>query len=100
VLEPEPPDDLVQIERLKLAAWLLLNGQHLLYRRLEPDGKLVYMFQHSPDIEPLMKQWGEKTPQGRVLVRFSNIVSFEIRKAVRMRREAGLSTRLRGADKT
>lgn len=99
MLEMEDPDGAVHVERLTLAAWLRLNGQELLERRLRDDGRMVYVFKHSADINRLITRWDEKSDHEVSLARFSRIVSFEIKKAVHMRRAAGLPTRLRAFEK-
>ena len=99
MLEAEYPDEVVRIERLRLAAWMQLNGQELLERLMQADGKVIYIFRRSDNTESLVRQWDEKTPHEIVLARFSSIVSFEIQTAVRMRRAAGISTRIRSAEK-
>lgn len=92
-------DDFVVVERLKLAAWMRLNGQELVYRRVTEAGKIVYGFRRSSETDALVRQWDEKTPQEVVLAKFSSLVSFEIQTAVRMRRAAGLPTRLSSSEK-
>ena len=92
--------DVLQIERLRLAAWMRLNGQRLLARHLEGDGRVIYLFERSQITDELMRQWEEKAPRTLLLSRFSSIVSFEIQKAVRMRRAAGLPTRLTSTEKS
>lgn len=94
------PDKTVRVERLRLAAWLKLNGQKLLERQLQVDGKIIYIFVRTQHTDSLISQWEEKTPHGVILTQFSSIVSFEIQTAVRMRRAAGLSTRIRSVEKT
>lgn len=86
--------DVVEVERLGLAAWMKLNGQRLIGRNLQFDGRIIYVFEWSPQFEELAQRWNSKTGRERKLVRFSRIVSFEIRQAVKMRRAAGLSTRI------
>jgi hypothetical protein len=100
VPEMEQTSELVQIDRLALAAWLRMNGEELLERRLEDDARMIYVFRRSPDTRRLIKQWEEKTPREAALAKFSRIVSFEIRKAIHMRRAAGLSPRLRSVEKS
>jgi hypothetical protein len=100
VLEMEHSDEAVHVDRLTLAAWLRLNGQELVERRLQGDGKIVYLFKRSADTSRLITQWEEKAPREVALARFSRIVSFEIKKAVHMRRSAGLPTRLRSFEKS
>lgn len=100
MLDPLDPRETMSVERLKLAAWLILNGQRLLERRLKPDGTVTYVFRRSDDVELLVARWDQKTTAEDVLSKFSSIVSFEIRKAIRMRREAGISTRLRSINKS
>jgi hypothetical protein len=91
--------DAIEIDRLLLAAWLRLNDQELLGRRLLDDGKMIYVFRHSSDMTHLIEQWDRKTPREAILARFSRIVSFEIRKAVNMRRAAGMPLRIRSSEK-
>lgn len=100
MLEIENPHTIVSIERLRLAAWLQLNGERLLERHLQDDGKIIYRFRRSDKIDKLVKQWDHKSCHELVLSRFSGIVSFEIQKAVRMRRAAGLPTRIRSIEKS
>ena len=97
--DTEDLSDIIEVERLRLAAWLQLNGQDLIDRSLRDDAKIIYTFRRSDKIDSLIKQWDEKTTREIVLARFSRIVSFEIQLAVRMRRAAGLPTRIRSAEK-
>jgi hypothetical protein len=78
-----------EVGTLKLAAWLRLNGQKLLERRLKPDGMIVYVFKSSDQIGDLIQEWSCKSEGHVRMSRYSSIVSFEIRKAVRIRREHG-----------
>lgn len=98
--DTEKPDDVVEVDRLLLAAWLQLNGQSLVERRLRNDAKIIYTFDTTDEVQRLIKRWDEKTEREMVMARFSRIVSFEIQKAVRMRRAAGVSTRIRAAETT
>ena len=99
MLHVNSPEE-VQIERLRLACWMLLNGERLIGRRLQSDGTIVYLFERTAKSDSLIRQWEAKTPREADLARFSNIVSFEIRKAIRMRRAAGLPTRITSAQKS
>lgn len=92
--------ELVYIERLRLAAWMQFNGQQLLERRLSEGGRVIYVFKRSAETETLVQKWDDKTASELALSKYSNIVSFEIQKAVRMRRAAGMSTRLRTFEKS
>jgi len=96
---PEIKPEVVYIERLRLAAWMLLNEQRLLRRELQGNGKIMYVFERSTRTDALMKKWDEKSQNEVALSRYSGIVSYEIQTAVRMRRTAGLRTRLNASDK-
>lgn len=98
VLDIEHTKDIVEIDRLQLAAWLQLNGQVLIERRLRDDARIVYSFKRSDGIQELIAKWDAKTSHEVTLAHFSRIVSFEIQTAVRMRRAAGLPTRIRSAE--
>lgn len=90
--------DVVEVDRLQLAAWLQLNRQKLLERRLQSDGRVIYSFERSEEIDGFIKQWEDKTVRETTLARFSRIVSAEIQWAVRTRRAAGLPTRIRSTE--
>lgn len=80
---------LIVVNRLKLAAWLYVNDQRLVDRRLDALGQhILYYFEDTEQFESLVQQWFEK--KGLVdlhtLANFSVAVSFEIRVAARMRR--------------
>ena len=72
--------DVLQIERLRLAAWMRLNGQRLLARHLEGDGRVIYLFERSQITDELMRQWEEKAPRTLLLSRFSSIVLLRLKK--------------------
>lgn len=79
---------LIVVDRLKLAAWLYINDQRLVDRRLDALRQhILYYFEDSEVVESLVQQWVEK--KGLVdlhtLASFSVAVSFEIRVAARMR---------------
>lgn len=90
--------NVIEIERLRLAAWMQLNGQELLERRLGVGGKMVYVFRRSEITNDIVKKWDVKAPSEVALARFSRIVSSEIQRAVRMRRAAGLPTRITSSE--
>ncbi len=90
--------DYFVIENLKLAAWLRLNRQRLLRRDLQVDGKVAYCFAASPDMYPLIVQWETKSDHELALSRFASLVSFEIRKALKLRRAHGVRGRLTSLD--
>lgn len=91
--------EVVEIKALSMAAWFRLNGQMLLDRHLLPDGDIVYLFKRSEVSDYLAQRWEQKASTERALAKFSRIVSFEIRKAIAMRRSLGISPRLRSIDK-
>lgn len=86
----EPAAGLVRIPYIKLAMWLKLNGQALVQRLLLPDGNLVYLFNSTPELDRLMRQWVEE-PEAQRLSRFASLVSYEIRTLVRKKRALGLA---------
>lgn len=97
---PQDDFDSVQlVDRLRAAAWLRFNGEKLLARRLRADGIVLYVFKASSAVDMLMKKWEAKSSREVELARFSRLVSFEIQTAVRLRRAAGLSTRIRYAER-
>jgi hypothetical protein len=93
---PDPAYSILEhaVDSLRLAAWLRLNRQRLLERRLQPDGRIIYIFEKSAESEDLISLWRAKSETEIRLARFSAIVSFEIRKAINMRREHGMTPRL------
>lgn len=92
-------EDVVEVNGLTTAAWLRLNGEFLIDRRMDADGLIVYVFRRSDRVESLINQWASKSEEQRALMSFSRIVSFEIRKAIGMRRSLGLPPRLGAAEK-
>jgi len=100
MLGAQTTSEAVVVERLRLAVWLRFNGERLVERRLEPDGAIKYLFEPSGTIAALTERWEQKTQREIDLSRFSKVVSFEIQTAVRLRRAAGLPTRLRYAEKS
>jgi hypothetical protein len=71
---------LIVIDRLRLAAWLYINHQRLVERKLDPQGQRIsYCFEVSDQTASLVDQWIEK--RGLVdlatLAKFSSAVSFD-----------------------
>jgi len=93
VLEDSAENVLV-VTRLKLAAWLRFKQQRLLRRVVTGDGNFVYVFERTPETDDLIQRWDDKTPFEIALSQFSAIVSFEIRTAIRLRRQVGITSRL------
>ena len=85
----ESPFGLAQINYIKLAMWLKLNGEQLVQRFRLPDGQIVYLFNPSPVLDDLTRRWLEE-PEAHRLSRFASLVSREIRKTIRMKRALGL----------
>lgn len=85
----EHPAGIVQVDHIKLAMWLKLNGLPVRQRLMLPDGHLVYWFTWSPEFDDLIRRWAEE-PEAERLSRFASMVSYEIRKVARKRRSLGL----------
>ena len=84
-----PPDDLIVVDQLKLAAWLRLNGQTLVSRDPLPSGKMAYAFRRTPSVDALIQAWEDGREMVSDLRRFSSIVSYEIRVARKRRMPLG-----------
>jgi hypothetical protein len=81
-------ETLFRVRRLKLAAWLYINGQNLVARRLDSDHHhITYYFEYKPEIDQLVEQWLNKrgVVNLQTLIVFAEAVSFEIRTASRLR---------------
>lgn len=87
-------DELFCVSRLKLAAWLCINGQKLVERKIRTNKyHVVYYFERSPDIECLVEQWLRK--RGMIDLQtaalFAQCVTYEVRVAARLRRGENIS---------
>lgn len=97
-MDCEIAEEIFEVKALSMAAWFRLNGETLVDRRLLGDGDIVYLFRRSPLSLELADRWERKQTAERTLAKFSRIVSFEIRKAIAMRRSMRISPRLRRMD--
>jgi len=84
-----PPDDLIVVDQLKLAAWLRLKDQTLVRRDPLPSGKMAYTFRRTPSVAALIQAWEDGREIVSDLRRFSSIVSYEIRLARKRRLPLG-----------
>lgn len=85
----QAPEGLFCVSRLQLAAWLCVNGQKLVDRRLDASRYHVsYYFEHSADIERLVGRWLQKegTVDLETAAIFAQSVTYEVRIAARLRR--------------
>ena len=85
---------MVVVQSLMMAAWMRLNGEDLREREIAPNGKIQYSFLRSDKTDQLIEQWAQNGTAHEIMVKYARLVSFEIRRAVRMRRDSGLRSRL------
>jgi len=84
-----PPDELIVVDQLKLAAWLRLNEQTLVSRDPLPSGKIAYSFRRTASVDALIQAWEDGREIVSDLRRYSSIVSYEIRVARKRRLPTG-----------